>query len=449
MSVALLSSAAGVADAPSETPSAPLDLPPDEQASLIFHNGVLLTMDGGQAASAIAVKDERIVVIGSDEDVLAHAGPGTVLIDLAGRTLMPGFVDAHGHVLTSQADDLPGAQEMILSKGVTTYAEMSARERVLQSIVGLDRAGELRLRVSLYPGHVDNCGNLLGSWYAADYPVSREPGAMLQIPGVKIFNDGGSCNAPAVSYENPDGGRGDLYFTVEELTAIIEEVQANGYQAAIHALGDRAIEVNMDAIEAAIAGGANTLRHRIEHNTLLRDDMLTRYTEIDIVPLIFGALPTCWYLGENSRYAGSVPDEYRVWEWRWRDLVDSNPDHPIAWHNDSPPIGPEDPFLHLFGFVTRRQRREDGTFCEPPDWAADDLLTVEEALPIMTIGAAYALHREDEIGSLQAGKLADLIILSANPLDIDHEAILDIQVLMTMVGGQVAHCAPGHEALCP
>jgi predicted amidohydrolase YtcJ len=67
----------------------------------------------------------------------------------------------------------------------------------------------------------------------------------------------------------------------------------------------------------------------------------------------------------------------------------------------------------------------------------------------MTIESAYALLREDEIGSLAPGKLADLIILSQNPLEVDPNAIPDIRVLMTMVGGQVAHCAEGQDALCP
>jgi predicted amidohydrolase YtcJ len=93
--------------------------------------------------------------------------------------------------------------------------------------------------------------------------------------------------------------------------------------------------------------------------------------------------------------------------------------------------------------------KDDGTVCEPPDWAADDLLTVDEALTMMTIESAYALLREDEIGSLKAGKLADLIILSGNPLEVAPDSIMDIQVLMTMVGGQVEHCIQGLEGLCP
>jgi hypothetical protein len=240
-----------------------------------------------------------------------------------------------------------------------------------------------------------------------------------------------------------------LYFSVDELSAMIIEVQNNGYQAAVHSLGDRAIEVSQKAIAAALEGGSNTYRHRIEHNTLLPDKLLPAYSEYDIVAMIFGYFPTCFIVDNSGLGKYVTPKEFVDWEWRWRPLIDANPNAHISWHADSPPMGPQDPILHLYGFVTRKQMREDGTFCEPPDWIADDVLTVEEALPMMTIEAAYALHRDDEIGSLKVGKLADLIILSANPLEVDHDSILDIQVLMTMVGGKVEHCAQGQEEVCP
>jgi predicted amidohydrolase YtcJ len=421
-----------------------------DQASINFHNGVILTMENGEIVSAIAIKDEFILEVGSDEEVLAYAGPDTVLIDLEGRTLMPGFVDPHSHIFAIWPGDPEGAQSDILSKGITAYAEMSAPEEILQGIVALDAESKLRLRVSLYPAHVDVCGNVLGSWYLNDYPVTREVGAMLQIPGIKIFNDGGACNVPATSYSYL--GRtdfGDLYFSVEELSAMLIEIQNNGYQAAIHSLGDRAIGVSQQAIAAALEGGPNTYRHRIEHNAILPDELLTIYSENDINALIFGYFPTCSVIGDTSKYKYVTPPEYQYLEWRWRPLIDANPDAHIAWHADSPPMGPQDPFLHLHGFVTRKQIREDGTVCEPPDWAADDLFTVEEALPMMTIKAAYALHREDELGSLKVGKLADLIILSDNPLEVNPADILDIQVLMTMVGGKVEFCENRQEDICP
>lgn len=89
------------------------------------------------------------------------------------------------------------------------------------------------------------------------------------------------------------------------------------------------------------------------------------------------------------------------------------------------------------------------TICDTPEWLAHKMLTVEQVLPMMTIEAAYALFRDEEVGSLRTGKLADLIILSGNPLGVAPEAIKDIEVWMTMVGGQVEYWAPGQEALCP
>jgi predicted amidohydrolase YtcJ len=273
---------------------------------------------------------------------------------------------------------------------------------------------------------------------------------MLRIGGVKVFSDGGSCGGPAVSFEYPnDGGQGDLFFTQEEMDRIVATVHADGYQLAIHALGDRAIEQVQNAIAAALDGEPNTLRHRIEHNAVLRPEMMSRYTEIGVVPLIFGAYPTCSKLGAPSKYKYVVPEEYQSWEWPWRELLDANPGLIFAWHGDDPPMPPVNPILDLYGFVTRRAIAEDGSVCEPPDGVAANTITVEEALPIMTMGSAYALFRDEEVGSLKPDKYADVIILSENPLAVAPDTIKDIEVLMTMVGGHVEYCAPGHEALCP
>ncbi|MEE8046468.1 MAG: amidohydrolase family protein, partial [Dehalococcoidia bacterium] len=80
-------------------------------------------------------------------------------------------------------------------------------------------------------------------------------------------------------------------------------------------------------------------------------------------------------------------------------------------------------------------------------WLAAEAIGVEEALRIMTINGAYLLFMEDQVGSLKAGKLADLIILSDNPLTIDPDSLKDLEVMMTMVGGKVEYCA--ERDLCP
>ena len=86
---------------------------------------------------------------------------------------------------------------------------------------------------------------------------------------------------------------------------------------------------------------------------------------------------------------------------------------------------------------------------DTPDWLAARTITLRQALPMMTTEVAYALFRETEVGSLEAGKLADLLILSENPTTAEPERINEIGVWMTMVGGRVGQCAQGREALCP
>ncbi len=419
----------------------------NEPPSIVFYNGQILTMEDNFITTAIEIQEDKIIAVGNDSDILANAGPNALQLDLQGKTLMPGFIDTHTHWFNNVwQDDFETGQELLLSEGITTSAELFVEEPLIQDMREWDEAGNLRMRISLYPVHIDNCGDNRGDWYWPDYPVSRDDGAMLQIPGIKMFNDGGSCNLPATSFENPDGGTGDLYYQVDELSEMIIEAQKKGYQVAVHGLGDRAIEVIMDAFEIALAGGENVYHHRIEHNTLIRDDMLQRYSELDLVANLFGGFPGCFFV--DGRFTGS-PDEYQHWEWRWRSLLDANPDVHFAWHSDAPYISEPKPMENIYSFLTRIDFREDGSICFPPDWAADDLLSVEEVLPMMTIEGAYALLRNHEIGSLKVGKLADLIILSDNPLEIPVNDIRDIQVLMTMVAGNVEFCESGYEMFCP
>jgi predicted amidohydrolase YtcJ len=92
---------------------------------------------------------------------------------------------------------------------------------------------------------------------------------------------------------------------------------------------------------------------------------------------------------------------------------------------------------------------EDRTQCRDPDWLPGRTFKVNEVLPMMTIEGAYALFRDQEVGSLEAGKFADLIVLSGDPTTIDPLRIKDLEVWMTMVGGKVEWCAPERQALCP
>jgi predicted amidohydrolase YtcJ len=425
------------------------------QAELIFYNGTVLTMEGESwDAQAVAVRGDKIMAVGSDAEVIALQGPGTQVIDLDGRTLMPGFVDAHTHIFNDAwywEMDMEGTQQLALQNGITTLANMYVPPEFVEEMRAFEREGKLIIRTSLYLIYDDACGVVYGDWYMA-HPPTRGFGEKLRIGGVKIFSDGGVCGMPALSFDYPEdwgGGQGDLWLSQAELNQAVAQAHNAGYQVAIHAIGDRAVETVQNAIEFALAGQPNTLRHRIEHNVIVRPELRTRYGEIGIVPAIFGWPPTCAELAGES-WGAIVGPERLSWLRNYRALLDANPGLHVTWHGDDPWVGPISPILELYGLVTRKEIAEDGvTICEPPDWLAATALTVEEALPLMTIDAAYAIFREDEVGSLKAGKLADLIILSDNPLTVDPDAIKDIELLMTMVGSRVEYCVPGQEALCP
>jgi len=439
---------------PSDPTAAPSNLQTNEEAEVIFHNGVILTMNPSHpSADAIAIRGGIILAVGSNAEILALRGAQTTVIDLAGRTLLPGFVDAHAHLILDaqgSADKFTQIQSDALRGGISTETEMGANVDLFNQLKSYDEAGLMKIRWNVYFAYDTNCGDPLDRNWFKIYKQGQDITQHIRAQGVKIWADGGSCHVPAVTFEYPGGyGHGDLYMTQDQLTSIVEEVQAAGYQIGIHALGDRAIEEAQNAIAAALNGTPNVYRHRIEHNAVLHDALLPRYAQTGIIPIIFGSYPTCWRVNSTTQFKYVVPVDLGTWEWPWRALLDANPGIKAAWHSDYAVFPNIAPMAHLYGFVTRNQAAEDGSICQAPAWLKQGAITVDEALHIMTINSAYALFREKEIGSLEAGKLADMIILSENPLKVQPEAIKDINVLMTMIGGKVEYCAAGFETLCP
>jgi predicted amidohydrolase YtcJ len=386
-----------------------------------------------------------ISAVGSDEEILALDGPWVTLVDLQGKTLIPGFVDPHSHLFNDANQkmrmSLPEVQQLALENGITTLGDLFVDESFLKHMMEFNDRGGLRIRTSLYLIATDNCGRPKGDWWQ-EYPATDVPGEMLRIGGLKIFADGGTCAEPAFSYElTPGEGLGDLFFNQQELDELVTNLNSAGRQVAIHAVGDRAVELAQNAIAAALDGEPNHLRHRIEHNIAVPPELLPRYGEIGIVPVLFALYPSCepW----------EPPEQYRSWEWPWRALLDANPGLMVSWHADDPYSSRVRPLDELYSLVTRGGVDSDGVICKAADWQQQHLITVDEALRMMTINAAYALFREDEVGSLEPGKYADLVLLSGNPLAIAPEKIPEMNVHMTMVGGQSVFCAAGQEMLCP
>jgi len=393
-------------------PKAPLgEIVTQQDKPIIFFNGTILTMEEDMPqAEAIAVQDGKIIAVGENDTILGLRESETTVIDLKGLTLMPGFVDAHTHILNdarSQGMSLDEAQALALQNGITTIGDLYIDQPFLKKIQEFDEAGFLRLRTSLYLVYDDPCGKVFGDWYMS-HPPTRNAGEMLRVNGIKIFTDGGACGGPALSFELKKGsGTGDLWMSQEELNQVVSEAQSKGYQVAIHAIGDRAVEQAQNAIAFALDGQPNVYRHRMEHVSVLRPDMVAHFGELGISPVIPGQYHSCMPFGPP------LPDVYGDWEWPWKALRETNPDLKIGWHTDYP-FWSIKPFVHVYGFVTRNDVAPAYS-CSPSKWLRDDTLSVEDSLSIMTIQSAYILFRDNEVGSLAPGKFADLIILSENP----------------------------------
>jgi hypothetical protein len=236
-----------------------------------------------------------------------------------------------------------------------------------------------------------------------------------------------SSRTAAISgeYPVPPYGSGILYFDRDELTSMVRSFDAQGFQVCIHAQGDRAIETVLDAYQATLApGSGNPRRHRIEHGGALYPGLLTRAAGLGILvatqPGFLSAL--------GDGFAAAFPDThdqlYAIGSWRRAGLT-------VAGSSDAPVISP-DPRLGLRDAILRQTA--GGRLLGP-----GEQLTPADALSLYTTEAAYAMHRETELGSLEIGKRADFVILDGSPLTTAPRQLPALRVLATALDGTPTH----------
>jgi len=463
--------------APTASPSPTVPPPPAEPADIIFHNGVVITIEEAQPlAEAVAIRNGLIQVVGTNAEALALQGPGTSVVDLQGKTMMPGFIEGHTHFIINALEDgkpLPEIMDTLLSFGLTSVTEMHGHREYIESMLQAEQDGELRVRVNIFSdynyGYLENRQTIIDpAWYLDHAPV-LDPTRMLRLPGVKIFVDGAGVPGRGCAFKSfpfPENitdiwpnvwdtcgsEYGDLYLNEEQLTDAIQSIQDQGYRAAFHVMGDAAIDHVLNALETVLNGESNTLyRHQIQHNSILRPDMLERYVQMDLLASVRGAFNTC----DAEEYVAMFGEDHYEWaanRFALPGLIAhafNEGDFGRGDPYDVTRANPLNPIASLYGLVTHQQLRSDGSICIPPEWIAKHQISVERALEMLTIEPAYAVSMEDYTGSIKPGKYADLIILSGNPLAIDPNDLKNLKVWMTMVGGSVEYCAAGYEAFCP
>jgi predicted amidohydrolase YtcJ len=403
------------------------------------------------SADAVLVSGDSIVAVGTDADVLAAAPPSAWVVDLGGRVLLPGFNDAHCHrigdrAVTGFASADAGIQDA-LATGWTSISELFVDEERLDELRTLDEAGRLRLRVSAYLP-VNYLDQKFGIWFG-DYRPRQEFSPRLRIGGVKLFADRAKPARMLLTEPHLDGpgDLGDVYWTRDEFFDLTRTLHEDGWQLATHTCGDAAHDLVLDAYEVALAGADNDAhRHRIEHVLMVRDDQVRRMRDLSIIASIQLPFMTSDWAAEEEATLGP----HRLASvGRWRDLLEAGV--PAAGSTDFPWAirdelnGKSGAAMKALSDAATRIGTEAGP---PPPWMADQALTVEQGLELITRAGAYATFEEDRKGTVTTGKLADLVVLSEDPRAVAPADLPSVSVMMTMVGGRVEYCAPDAGGIC-
>lgn len=313
------------------------------------------------------------------------------------------------------------AGQRLAALGLTSACDADVRRDSFAAFAEADAAGVLRQRIYGLVVH-DQVDWLLASGLRGRHSDR------LAAEAVKIWADGGMSSRSAAihgTYPVPPYGSGILFFERDELTEMVCDFDARGFQVCIHAQGDRAIETVLDAYAATLAGAAgNPRRHRIEHGGAMYPALAARAADLGIVVVSQPGFLSA--LGDG--FAAAFPDQrdqlYSFGSWRRAGIT-------VAGSSDAPVIT-ADPLVGIRDAMLRRTG--DGLVLGP-----GESLAARDALALYTTHAAFAMHREGEIGSLEPGKLADFVVLDKNPLDTDPAQITDIQVLATVMGGTPVH----------
>jgi predicted amidohydrolase YtcJ len=260
----------------------------------------------------------------------------------------------------------------------------------------------------------------------------------IRFGAIKFFH-GASLSGQTCWLSQPYQGRPD-YFGVpparsqDELDKLILSIHEAGLQVAVHANGDREIDMVVTAFERALARRPRAdHRHRIEHCSVTTPELRERMRRAGLVAVLHSYF---WEHGDKMEAYGQAR-----WDWLMaaRSMLDLG--IPVAGHSDSP-VSTADPLLRIQDMITR-------TSAEGKVYGVKQCLTAAQALRVWTLGGAYALFAERDQGSIEPGKLADFVVLSADPTCEKPQRIKDIQVEATFVGGKRVWTNPPHGSVRP
>ncbi len=537
-----------------------------EPADIVFKNGNVYTVNERRPhAEAIAVKGDRIVFVGSNQDIKRYEGKGTRIVDLGGKTVVPGLTDSHNHLLgigqremtlnlegtlsledflarvkarvdgakpgewvtgrgwiethwkqpvfpTRQELDrvspanpvflrradghgavvnsaalkiagvdrntpnpfggeiskekqtgepsgmlLDNAQELV-TKNIPPTTEADAEQAILLGVkrsisLGwceiqdaggsyrdvaryqkLYREGKIKLRIykAVY-GPTEDSQRLLREGAS----VGSGDGGRLTVRTIKVVMDGalGSRGAALLEpYRDAADTSGFLTAKPEELLPMFIEALRRGIQIETHAIGDRANRITLDLYEkafAAVPPGQRKIREprwRVEHAQIINPTDIPRFAKLGVIP----SMQPSHAIGDLFFAPSRLGLRRLEGAYAWQSLIRAG--SIIAGGSDAP-VERGEPMIEFYAAVARKDQK--GFTGE--GWHAEQAVSREQALKMFTLWAAQAAFEEKMKGSIEAGKLADLTVLSADIMKIPELEILRTRCMMTVIGGEIVY----------
>lgn len=533
----------------------------DEIKKLALTNGNVITVDeGNPRAQAVYIIGERIVKVGSDGEIGGLIDEATDVIDLEGRTVVPGFVDCHAHPMgygqslmnvncctppmrsiedivesVREAAEEKGDGEWILGRGYDDFKlaekrhpnrwdldraapdnpviitrlcghisvanslalenagitkdtkdpeggeidrdpetgeptgvlrggarapfrelipppdleklkksiELAAEEFLARGVTSVSDAGVRDpLTVKAYQAAVRDGMpirvNLMMSREILDHlsELGLETGfgdERLRIGAIKMVFDGSFSGRTAAMFEpfkDTPGNTGILYTSQEELNEGVLASHEAGFQVGVHAIGDRAISGVLDAYEAALERLPKAdHRFRIEHCGINNPEIVSRIRSLGVIPV-----PQPIFLwGEGESYRAGLDVKRANWAYPVNTWMDEG--ITVALSSDCPATSGEELISPLLGIHVAVNRKTDAG----NDIGPAQRIGVEEAIRAYTLNGAIATFEEETKGSIEPGKLADLVVLSEDPAEVAPGTIKDVGVEITIVGGRIAY----------
>ncbi|MET0584250.1 MAG: amidohydrolase [Candidatus Binatia bacterium] len=329
-------------------------------------------------------------------------------------------------------DGIVFALQQCLERGVTTVHDIVRYAEPVRAYQEIYKEGKMHARVSILPRVIES---MIESKSLIELGLITGFGnEWLRVGGVKMSIDGGITGRNACfyePYEDDEHNHGIIRIQQDELSHTVQICHDAGLRCCVHAIGDRAFDMALDAYENAIEHSPRKdHRHRIEHmgNWLCTAERMQRMVRDGIVAIPNIAIG--YYVGDAI--LDCVGEKRLTKAFPFRTLLKNGV--VIAGGSDSPGYWPVDPLRDIAACVSRKMRWGEV-------WVPEERISVGEAFAMHTTTASWVGFEENDKGTLEVGKLADIAVLAEDPFAVAPEKIRELNVEMTLVGGEVKYQA--------